>query len=243
MFFSAMRCWNIQHCRRSERERIEQLSNCGGWRMDGKSVVAAVEHDAVSVDVPADVARVGSYCRNNENGPAGTPPGGSVEQLKNQKSLSYCWRLQDARHSAIRVLIVHKEKPIGIHKVNDRNSPSLCCSDEFNGHGMSRLELPVLDVSIAGDRDGTAGDEIEDGTRSGIGRCRLRQSSSGWRLSPGRRGLLHLERKNPPPFWRLRPLQLIGVGSRDIAAGEWSARWAARVPSRRRTAPLLSRFV
>jgi len=48
-----------------ELERIEQLEQLRWMENGWKIRVAEVEHDAVSVDVPADVGRVEKLLRNN----------------------------------------------------------------------------------------------------------------------------------------------------------------------------------
>jgi len=75
-----------------------------------------VEHDAISVNVPKDVARARGFCKKYEKAAQGTPP--NCDTLLNRKELRprLLLSLQDPRHDTIHVSIVVKERKLRIPK-------------------------------------------------------------------------------------------------------------------------------
>ncbi len=132
-------------------------------------------------------------------------------------------RLQDARHSAIRVLIVHKESQLGIHKVNDEIDRRCVALDEFDGHGIPARTASAR-CSIAGDRDGTGGDEIEDGHAAleleDVG-CASQVQAGDCHLADE---VFFILNGKSSAVLETQAAPIDCVGSRDVAAGEWSAR-------------------
>ena len=69
------------------------------------------------------------------------PGGDSTGRWGFSKNTANTWglllSLQDACHGAIRVLVVHKESQLGIHKIDDEIDRRRIALDEFDGHGIA----------------------------------------------------------------------------------------------------------
>ncbi len=92
--------------------------------------------------------------------PAGTPPGCNTlppQRLRLRLLLS----LQDSRYDAIHVLIVGEESELRIHEVNDKVYRGRVALGERDAHGIAAGSAGARGA-VAGDGDGTAGDQVED---------------------------------------------------------------------------------